>query len=93
MTSEIFATHVRYTGITLGYQVGAALVGGTAPLLATYLLSEFGESWLPVAAYIIVISLVSVGAVAVSGWVTAKEARLTAARGAGRVAVDAPGAA
>ena len=31
LSSEIFATRVRYTGITLGYQLGAALAGGTAP--------------------------------------------------------------
>ncbi|MBP7258328.1 MAG: MHS family MFS transporter, partial [Neisseria sp.] len=35
MFSEIFKSNVRYTGITLGYQIGAALAGGTAPLVAT----------------------------------------------------------
>ncbi|MER2237727.1 MAG: MFS transporter, partial [Psychrobacillus sp.] len=33
MFSEIFDAKVRYTGITLGYQIGAALAGGTAPLI------------------------------------------------------------
>lgn len=78
MTSEIFATRVRYTGVTLGYQIGAALFGGTAPLLATYLLSEFDESWLPVAGYIIVIALISVGAVTLAGRVVAAETRCVA---------------
>ncbi len=36
MFSEIFKGNVRYTGITLGYQIGAALAGGTAPLVATF---------------------------------------------------------
>jgi MFS family permease len=39
MFSEIFKSNVRYTGISLGYQIGAAVAGGTAPLIATALLS------------------------------------------------------
>ncbi len=31
--SEIFSTQVRYTGVTLGYQLGGALAGGTAPMI------------------------------------------------------------
>lgn len=61
--SEIFSTRVRYTGITLGYQVGAALAGGTAPLVATWLLKSYDGSWVPVAWYIVgtvVISLVAI---------------------------------
>lgn len=57
--SEIFATNVRYTGITLGYQLGAALAGGTAPLIATYLLREFNQSWVPVALYIVITCIIS----------------------------------
>lgn len=63
LSSEIFATRVRYTGITLGYQVGAALAGGTAPLIATWLLSEFDGSWYPVAAYMLATILVSLVAI------------------------------
>lgn len=61
--SEIFSTRVRYTGITLGYQIGAALAGGTAPLLATWLLNKYNGSWVPVAWYILgtaVISLIGI---------------------------------
>ncbi|MGO3744176.1 MAG: MFS transporter [Alcaligenes aquatilis] len=63
MFSEIFATRVRYTGITLGYQIGAALAGGTAPLIATWLMSRNDGSWVPVAVYIIVAALISIAAV------------------------------
>ncbi|MGG0656283.1 MFS transporter [Rummeliibacillus pycnus] len=66
MFSEIFNARVRYTGITLGYQIGAALAGGTAPLVATALLVEFNNSYVPIALYIIltaVISLVAIFAV------------------------------
>lgn len=66
MFSEIFDAKVRYTGVTLGYQIGAALAGGTAPLVATFLLATFDNSYVPVALYIMltaVISLLSIWAV------------------------------
>lgn len=66
MFSEIFSAKIRYTGVTLGYQIGAALAGGTAPLVATALLLEFNNSYVPIAIYIIltgVISLISIWAV------------------------------
>lgn len=66
MFSEIFDAKVRYTGVTLGYQVGAAVAGGTAPLVATALLATFENSYVPVALYIMftaAISLVAIWAV------------------------------
>lgn len=66
MFSEIFRSNVRYTGISLGYQIGAAVAGGTAPLVATALLSAYNNSYIPVALYIIltsVISLIAISAV------------------------------
>ena len=60
MFSEVFSTEVRYTGVTLGYQIGAALAGGTAPMVAEFLMGKFDQSWLPVALYIMVISLISI---------------------------------
>jgi len=61
--SEIFSTRVRYTGVTLGYQIGAAVAGGTAPLIATALLKEFDNSWIPVATYLVCACLVSLGCI------------------------------
>ena len=63
LMSEIFSTEVRYTGITLGYQIGAALAGGTAPLIATWLLASSGGSWTPIAIYLALTSAVSILAV------------------------------
>lgn len=63
MFSEIFKSNVRYTGITLGYQIGAALAGGTAPLVATFLLKEFDHSYVPIACYIIFTGIVSLIAI------------------------------
>ena len=63
LTSEIFSTRVRYTGVTLGYQIGAALAGGTAPLVATWMLQWSGGSWWPIAVLMIFYAVVSFTAV------------------------------
>lgn len=63
MFSEIFDAKVRYTGVTLGYQIGAAVAGGTAPLVATALLAKFDNSYVPVAIYIIFTALISLVAI------------------------------
>lgn len=63
MFSEIFKSNVRYTGISLGYQIGAAVAGGTAPLIATALLNKFNDSYVPVAIYMILTSLISLVAI------------------------------
>lgn len=63
MFSEIFKSNVRYTGISLGYQIGAAVAGGTAPLIATALLSAYNNSYVPVALYIILASTISLIAI------------------------------
>jgi metabolite-proton symporter len=63
MFSEIFDAKVRYTGITLGYQIGAAVAGGTAPLVATALLVNFNNSYVPIALYIIITAIISLLAI------------------------------
>lgn len=63
LCSEIFSANVRYTGITLGYQLGAALAGGTAPLIATGLLAKYGGDWTPVACYLMVTVAISLVAI------------------------------
>jgi metabolite-proton symporter len=64
--SEIFSTEVRYTGVTLGYQLGAALAGGTAPLLATWLQQHYGGSSTPIAIYMMLTGCVSLLAVSLA---------------------------
>ncbi|MFC8939122.1 MFS transporter [Streptomyces griseoincarnatus] len=61
--AENFAPEIRYTGASLGYQVGAAVVGGPAPLIATALLAMFSGSWIPVAVFVVVCAAVSFVAV------------------------------
>jgi metabolite-proton symporter len=65
--SEIFTTDVRYTGVTIGYQAGAALAGGTAPLIATWLLATNNNQWGPIAVYIAATAIISAVAVIVGG--------------------------
>ena len=61
--AESFPPNVRYTGISLGYQVGAALVGGPMPLIATALLARYHGSYVPVAIFIALCALVSLIAI------------------------------
>lgn len=63
LCSEIFSANVRYTGITLGYQLGAALAGGTAPLIATGLLAKYDGDWVPVAWYLMITVAISLLAI------------------------------
>ena len=45
--AELFPTRVRYTGIALGFNVGAALAGGTAPYVCTWLVETSGSPLSP----------------------------------------------
>lgn len=56
--AENFAPEIRYTGASLGYQLGAAIVGGPAPLIATALLAAFMGSWVPVAIFVALCAVV-----------------------------------
>lgn len=45
---ELFPTRTRYSGIAIGYNLGQALLGGTAPLVATGLIDLTGNNMSPV---------------------------------------------
>ncbi|GAA0931738.1 MFS transporter [Nonomuraea longicatena] len=55
--AEAFPARVRYTGISLAYQLCGALIGGTTPMIAQALLSATGTIWAVVAQYVFVILL------------------------------------
>src|SRR3954469_12581450 len=61
--AESFTADVRYTGISLGYQVGAALIGGPAPLIATALLVAYHNNYVPVGIFLMIVAVVSLIAV------------------------------
>ena len=45
--AELFSARVRYSGMALGFNLGAALAGGTAPLICTWLIEVSGNSFAP----------------------------------------------
>ena len=44
---ELFPTRIRYSAYGLGYNISAALFGGTAPLLMTWLIGLTGNIYVP----------------------------------------------
>ena len=57
--AEMFSTRVRYSGVSLGYQLGAILGGAFAPLIATALFATYGNS-LAISLYIAVACAITV---------------------------------
>jgi len=55
--TELFTTEVRYSGASLGYQIGAILGGALAPTIAVLLWNEFGIFFVSV--YIMVAALLT----------------------------------
>jgi MHS family proline/betaine transporter-like MFS transporter len=45
--AELFPTRVRYTGIALGFNIGSAVAGGSAPYICTWLVGVTGSSVAP----------------------------------------------
>jgi MHS family shikimate/dehydroshikimate transporter-like MFS transporter len=62
---ELFGTRVRYSGISMGFQIGAALSGGFTPVIAASLQRWAGGTW-PVSVYLIVLAAISLVSVLVS---------------------------
>jgi MFS family permease len=62
--AELFSTEIRYSGASMGYQLGAIVGGALAPLIATALLAEFGNG-LAISVYISIAALISLISVAV----------------------------
>lgn len=57
--AEVFPTRVRYSGMSLVYQIGVLPTGAVAPLIATTLVVSYsGASW-PVAVYVLLMALVT----------------------------------
>jgi metabolite-proton symporter len=56
--AELFSTELRYSGASLGYQLGAILGGGFAPMVATALVARFHSSR-PIAAYLAALYAIS----------------------------------
>lgn len=62
MYAEMFPASVRFSGISIGYAIGAILGGAFAPMIAEMILKETGQSWM-IGLYISVLALISLIAV------------------------------
>ncbi|MFI2410247.1 MFS transporter [Streptomyces sp. NPDC018947] len=62
--ARAFPSRVRYTGISLSYQLCSTLIGGTTPLVAQALLTSGGGSIWPVVAFYAVLLLATTACVA-----------------------------
>ena len=56
--AEIFPTRVRYTALSIGYNIAVAVFGGFAPFIATWLVSQTGSNMAP-AIYVITAAIVT----------------------------------
>jgi MFS family permease len=54
-----FPTRVRYSGISIAYQMCATLAGGTTPLIGTFIAQKYQGEWLPLALFFTLLSAIS----------------------------------
>jgi MHS family shikimate/dehydroshikimate transporter-like MFS transporter len=59
--AELFPVRLRYSGASLGFQLGAALSGGLTPILASALLLWTHATW-SISVYLIAMAIVTLGA-------------------------------
>jgi MFS transporter, MHS family, shikimate and dehydroshikimate transport protein len=60
---ELFGTNVRYSGISLGFQLGAAIGGGLTPVIAAAIVAWSGGATWPVSLMLVVLGLITFFAV------------------------------
>jgi MHS family proline/betaine transporter-like MFS transporter len=56
--AEIFPTRVRYSALSIGYNVAVAAFGGTAPFIATYVIAQTGNNLSPTI-YVVLSALIT----------------------------------
>jgi MFS family permease len=61
--AELFPAEVRYSGASLGYQLGSVVGGGFAPIIATLLFAQFHATW-PIAAFMAAVCVLSLACTA-----------------------------
>lgn len=64
--AELFPRHVRYSGASLGYQIGSVFGGGFAPIIATALYAQSGTSF-SIAVYLAVVCAISLVSIILLG--------------------------
>jgi metabolite-proton symporter len=61
LIAEVFPTNLRYGGAGIGYQLSSVFAGGPAPLLATWLLHDFG--WWAISILMVLSSVITLTAI------------------------------
>jgi metabolite-proton symporter len=62
LIAEVFPTKLRYGGAGIGYQLASVIAGGPAPLLATWLLHDYG--WWAISAMMVLAAVLTLIATA-----------------------------
>ncbi|WP_200927251.1 MFS transporter [Methylobacterium sp. Leaf88] len=75
-----FPTRVRYTAISVAYQVCGAIAGGLTPIVGTLLAERFQGHWWPIAAFGTTLAAISFVCVTALGRYRVRALRLEAAR-------------
>jgi MFS family permease len=63
LLAEMFPTRMRYSGVSLGYQVTAIFAGSLAPIIAVKLLATY-QSAVPIAIYLACAAVITLIALA-----------------------------
>jgi len=71
--SELFTARLRYSGASLGFQVGAALSGGLTPLIAASLMAWSGGKTLPVSVFLMMCAMITATATYIAPEMANKE--------------------
>ena len=85
LMAELFPTHVRYTALSLCYQVAPIFAGSLAPLIAITLLNKYHSST-PIAWYLVGAALISIVAVGLTRETRGKSLHAVDAEAAARIA-------
>ncbi len=56
---ELFSARLRYSGASLGFQIGAAISGGLTPFVAASLMAWTGGATWPISVYLIVLAIIT----------------------------------
>ncbi|MET0612194.1 MAG: MFS transporter, partial [Pseudomonas caspiana] len=57
--AQAFPAHLRYSGISIAYQLICAIAGGTTPIVGTLLATHYAGQWLPLAIFFSVLAGIS----------------------------------
>lgn len=61
--TKAFPTHLRYSGISISYQLCCALAGGTTPLIGSVIAEHYKNQWIPLAVFYSILSTISLAGI------------------------------